>query len=285
MVLSNIQPSLCRDNIITRIGIDHLNRNHWTITGSVKFGNTFHFTGGIDRDLIVDTGAGGIFFPQSLHQTFRNHLLSLKIPSMRVESLSRGDIVWANFINVGLIPPIQISLKDISGNLVSVRIPSRSLFSCEIIDRQCRLRLESLPSSFDMFLLGLPFFRAFNVEFDSTQGTVSFCEPSSSVSQNDDPPLIQGLKPPPPPPHSKTNKNIQPFPKTQEPPQYHPSVLPPPLDEQSLREPPFIVPRLAENLDDRYENFLEEIKKSSFMAPHSINMIICLTLLFFIIII
>lgn len=71
MVLSNIKPSLCRDNIITRIGINPFYKNHWTITGSVKFGDTFHFTGGLDRDLIVDTGAGGTFFPQSLHQTFR----------------------------------------------------------------------------------------------------------------------------------------------------------------------------------------------------------------------
>ena len=266
MIISELQNEICRDSIITRIPVRVHDR--WSIVGSVRFGETFQLAP--SRHLVVDTGAGMIGYPKYFHRTFINHLLSLSIPSLRIETFSWGDVVWVNEENViPFMPPIRIFLEDDAGNSVIVTIPQRSLFTCT--SGICRLNVESLADNSDLFLLGLPFFRAINVEFNSSENIIGICEPIPTILTS--PPLIQVIQTPPTPPSPPPRSPTPPRPPTpkkkptsrkpirkpaappspqipQDPNPPQPSMRPPPVDLQSLYQPPYRAPRLPDNVRD-----------------------------------
>jgi len=255
-VFSDIPESLCReDSLLIRIPVCREIPHHWTITRTAKFGDNFYFSGK-PRNLIIDSGAGVIAFPKSMYSSFMNHLVSLKIPSMQFTTIPGWfhQDVLVDYQHVHMIPPVSVSLLDSSGKSVVLLIPSRTLVTCYIHNKKCRLFLIPLPISADFFIIDLPLFRSFNIGFDSIGETVNFCEPSLSKIV---PPLIQVS----PGPHRQPQHQSSPATHL-----YSASTV----VEESLIDQPFVVPRLSQNVvddDEQEEELVEEetskLEKSS----------------------
>jgi len=242
-VFSNLPKSRCRHDGPPILRVPLGEKNKWSVSGILKFGEDFVFNKSPQR-LLVDTGAGVITYPRGVFEQFRNYILSLGIPTLKFYDIKGERFFALESEYIHLVPPVIVESLGMnrSGKLI---IPPRSLFRC--LDDLCRLIVSPCSGG---FILGLPLFRVLNVEFNSRDKSLSFCEPSVCAN---DPPLVQMEPPLPPLPPSKISV---PKPSSKYSPSPKLSLTSPdePIvsgsDLESLKDEPFMAPRLPDDLVD-----------------------------------